>query len=574
MNYIPVQVVPVQTVAVPAPIPQPTAAQVRVRCDGDTVSAIIYRVRPPSAQGVINESYEATIEAAGFPHVTSRPSVLRDYLQIKVGQLCTELARRESERLLRAQPFLASAVITVVREAPKRVRLVVFATDELPFIVGAAVSNGSLSSLTLGSLNVAGLGLSIAVSGERGFAYRNGYGIRATQYGMFGRPDYLAVDAHIQPLGEALSVEFAEPFLTELQRDGYLASVIERSDAFAVTRPTGDPVAQFGRRTAYILGWVHRIGAPNPNAGVGLLGFAIVGEDSRVESRVVVRSDTGLVDQPGVLIGTGYPKVASTRPALLGGFRKVRFESVTGFDALRATQDLGIGLQVSVLAGTSLNTSSRGRDVLLSTDLYAGNGDERRFLEVRALAEGYANQGSNRWSGLVASARAAWYGRPSDDRLRRASIEWSALHDVSVPMQLSFRDPEGGIAGFGGSRYSGGARAVARYEERWMLHSPSARADLAVAAFGEAGRLWAGDAPFGESTGMHAALGVSLMSAIPAGGKRIFRVDFAVPLNPPPGGGKFEVRFRSTDRTRLLWTEPGDVARARSGTVPVNLMKW
>lgn len=400
------------------------AAQALARCGNDTITSITYRVRPPAPQGVVSEGYEEATTAAGFPHVTTRASVLRDYLQLRAGQLCTETRRRESERLLRAQPFLASAVITVVRETPRRVRLIVSVMDELPFIFAGAVSHGALSSLTLGSLNLSGLGLSVAVSGERGFAYRNGFGVRATQYGVFGRPDYLTVDLHRQPLGEALSLQYAEPFLTELQREGFLLSVSERSAEYAVMRRTGADVAQFARRTAYLVAWVRRVGEPKPNAGVGLLGLALLGEDTRVESRVTVHTDTARVDQPGVVIGSGYGNVASTRSALLAGVRKLRFETVSGFDALRASQDLGVGVQAGVLVGTSLNTSSAGRDVFMSTDLYAANGDDQRFVEFRGLAEAYANRGSNRWSGVVASARAAWYARPSEGRLRHASVEW------------------------------------------------------------------------------------------------------------------------------------------------------
>jgi hypothetical protein len=51
-------------------------------------------------------------------------------------------------------------------------------------------------------------------------------------------------------------------------------------------------------------------------------------------------------------------------------------------------------------------------------------------------------------------------------------------------------------------------------------------------------------------------------------------VDLAVPINPERGGARVELRFGSTDRTRLLWLEPNDVARARTGAVPVSLMKW
>ena len=53
----------------------------------------------------------------------------------------------------------------------------------------------------------------------RGFAYRTGYEFRATQFGAFGRPDFVAFDAERQQHGDRLNFEVAEPFLTDLQRD-------------------------------------------------------------------------------------------------------------------------------------------------------------------------------------------------------------------------------------------------------------------------------------------------------------------------------------------------------------------
>lgn len=85
--------------------------------------------------------------------------------------------------------------------------------------------------------------------------------------------------------------------------------------------------------------------------------------------------------------------------------------------------------------------------------------------------------------------------------------------------------------------------------------------------------MWAGDVPYGRGSGLHGAAGISLLGAYPFGGKRTYRVDFALPLSPA-GGAKFEVRFSSADRTRMLWQEPGDVARARAGAVPSNLLSW
>jgi hypothetical protein len=142
------------------------------------------------------------------------------------------------------------------------------------------------------------------------------------------------------------------------------------------------------------------------------------------------------------------------------------------------------------------------------------------------------------------------------------------------PVQLTFRDPEGGLVGSPAARDAGGRRIVGRVEERWVLGWPRRRASIAFAAFADAGRIWAGDVPFGKTTPIRGSLGVSVLTAFPAGGKRIYRVDFALPVNPGPGGSRFAVRFHSADRTGAFWREAHDVARARSGTGPVTMLRW
>ena len=148
------------------------------------------------------------------------------------------------------------------------------------------------------------------------------------------------------------------------------------------------------------------------------------------------------------------------------------------------------------------------------------------------------------------------------------------MQGLNFPLQLSFRDAEGGLPGFVGSTWSGGQRAVARVEERSVIKPLGSRADFAVAVFADAGKLWAGDVPYGQTTTIHSSAGISILAAYPSGGKRTYRVDLAFPLNPQVGGSRLEVRLSSNDRTRLLWIEPRDVAGARTGAVPVSLMKW
>ena len=95
------------------------------------------------------------------------------------------------------------------------------------------------------------------------------------------------------------------------------------------------------------------------------------------------------------------------------------------------------------------------------------------------------------------------------------------------------------------------------------------KADWAVALFANAGKIWAGDVPYGTNSALRAAVGVSLLSAFPAGGKRLYRVDIAIPVNPD--GAKFELRFSSSDETHSIWRQPNDLAIAHSAAALQNL---
>jgi len=248
--------------------------------------------------------------------------------------------------------------------------------------------------------------------------------------------------------------------------------------------------------------------------------------------------------------------------------------TVSGFDALTAAQDVGTGVQFGALAGPSMFSSTLKSDIFLSTDLYAGIGSPQSFLALRFTGEGRADRASHRWDGTVNDGRLAWYARPNELYTQTASLEVSEIQHLAFPFQLTFQDPDGGLRGYPNATFAGGQRAVLRVEERRLLPSMSKRADLAIGAFADAGTLWAGDVPYGVTTNVHTSLGISLLGAFPSGGKRTYRLDIALPLNRPPGGARWELRFSSADRTQLFWQEPADVARARAGAVPSNLLSW
>jgi outer membrane protein assembly factor BamA len=102
----------------------------------------------------------------------------------------------------------------------------------------------------------------------------------------------------------------------------------------------------------------------------------------------------------------------------------------------------------------------------------------------------------------------------------------------------------------------------------------SRRAGIAMGVFADAGRIWAGDVPYGVTTPMRASVGFSLMGSYPVSSKRMYRLDVGFPLNPARFEQGIAFRLTSGDRTGLFWSEPSDVERARAGTGPVSLMRW
>jgi hypothetical protein len=550
------------------------AVPARVPCAGDTVSAIDIRVRPASS-GPVDDALEATSDVVGvdlrFP--VTRPEVVRAYMRIAVGDVCTPSALDDSERMLRAQRFIARAAIRTTRDGRNRVRLTVTVVDESPIHLTGGLRRGSPASIAIGSQNFGGRGLEVILIGTRGFAYRDGYGARLVQHGLLGRAAHVALEGQVRPLGHRASLEFVEPFLTDFKRHAFRAGVREVTDYYRVLRPEQDNVALRTRLLSYDLGWVRRIGDLNGRKTVGLLGAAVLGAATHTSTDARILSDSGIVDAPDAVFSVRYPRSRVLRAGIIGGVRAVRFMTVSGFDALSAQQDLGVGTQFSVLLAPSVKTAQQ-HDLLVATDVYAGAGDGDAFVSARFNGEARVTYDGADWDSFVASARISGYMKGSRVRTHVATIDVAGIRDLGFPAQLTYRDPDGGLAGFRPSRAAGGWRGIVRLEERRAVPWFRPRAELALAAFAEAGRLWAGDVPYGRTTPVRAALGLSLLGAYPSGTKRIYRVDVAFPLNAERGRWAIGLRVTSADRTALHDAEPRDVARLRSGAVPATLMKW
>jgi hypothetical protein len=257
----------------------------------------------------------------------------------------------------------------------------------------------------------------------------------------------------------------------------------------------------------------------------------------------------------------------------LWGVRNVRFLRVSGFDALEGTQDLRTGVQVATLLGKGV-TILRGKenDWFGSTEVYAGMASPFSYLAIDIAGEGRRAE-DGQWDGVLAHGRSALYLKPFNRHTVITDLAWSGGWRQRIPFQLTFADRDGGLRGFRSSDVGGSKRLIARAEDRYLIGRYKQLASIAAAGFFEAGKIWAGDSPFGVTTPVSAVAGFSLLAAVPPQSRRTFRADFAFPVRGVGRHG-IEVRMTVSDVTRTFRLEPRDIFSSRERSVPATVFNW
>ena len=93
-----------------------------VPCDGQTVTEIDIRTEPPTLPPLLRR-VRLLQRAVDQLHATTREDIVRRFLLLAPGQPCRELRRAESERILRAQPYLADARVVALADSAGGVRI-------------------------------------------------------------------------------------------------------------------------------------------------------------------------------------------------------------------------------------------------------------------------------------------------------------------------------------------------------------------------------------------------------------------------------------------------------------------
>jgi Omp85 superfamily domain len=541
-----------------SPTPQPA-------CDGRVVSGIDVVREEPRLIGKSAPGFTRPVLRIILGSALTKESAILPFLQVKPGGECSEFRLAESARVLRAQPYLAGATVTSTPDASGGVRVRVATVDEIPLVIGAGLRDGHLSQLEYGNANVRGEGAFAAASWREGFAYRDGLGLRLQKYHLLGKPIRVAADLQRAPTGSDVSLEATRPFYTQFQHTGWYVGARDASGYTGFLRPDAARLSLPTDRTRADAGAVFRFGG---RSALLFAGPFLSHQRFRTTGDAVVVRDTGLAADPDTVLDGRYASSKSTRLAGVLGARWLSFLQVHGFDALTGPQDVARGVQATLGLGRALDGD---RGTVAAGNLFAGVGGARNYVGLSMLTEG--QQRGGRWADGVVSGRLAWYAKPTARQTRILGAEYSGASRQDEPFQLALGSERGGLRGYGDSRAVGARRLVARAEQRWLIPGDSRLLALGAAAFGDVGKVWAGDVPFGQTTGVRASVGVGLLASVPRQSRRLLRVDLAVPL-VHDANAKYEVIVSTGRPPRRFWREPGDIGRLHAVLPPVGVFGW
>lgn len=545
------------------------ARDTTLHCDGLTVDSVTVAANRPAFSGAM-AWWRKLARSVGLHHQTTTRGVVRRFVSLERGKGCTEFRRSESQRILRAQPYIADATVTTT-QAGDSARVDVSTVDEVSAVGTVRLRGASLQAVSLGTLNFRGAGMHLEGRWESGRGYRDGFGAKLVHHQLLGRPYVLAFEGARHPVGEYSSLSLSHPYLTDLQRIAWHAGYLSSKEFAHLRRPDRVELVQPVDRWMWNVGGVTRFG---PERRLWLIGGMVLGE------RLAPRHEFSIVDSAtGLLLPTTdtarlYPSYNATNAAGVLGLRALTFTRMRGLDALAAEQDVGTGTQVGAMLGLRPFFTAPLRDAFASVDAYFAGRTRRNFAGARMEVESRLDLERRSWQHLIASGRAAWYYKPTERWVSELSLEGAAGWRTILPFQLELGERQSGVRGYAKSHEPGSQLLLARFEQRFDLaRFRVTRAAIGAVVFTDAGRTWGGDVPFGVDTPVRQSVGAGILAAVPANSQRTIRAELALPLSRTTGA-RPEVRFVVREPARGFWYEPRRIRWARLSAVPEQIFSW
>ena len=552
-------------------------------CEGQVIGQVIvdnHTIFVEGADSSDNSGWRAFADKArsiaNRAHQRTRRGFIEDELLFKAGDCYDPLLIDESQRLLRALPFIADADVSTVPVSANEVNIVVDTRDDwtlkldvrFEFDDGLKITHVGFTEENLGGTGTL-LGFYLVERDER-----RDVGLELSRPRLVGT----RLDGRFGGGRTRTGVFFHEsliyPFVGEVGRWAFVESYSLREDLFRYAASAESDFTNVSlpiqtRRAALTLGL--RLGTPGD---LTVVAAGLSWEDIRYENFpndvTVVRGfdfsnpDTADATTVETLRPQVIPKKAA-RLNFVAGKRNIRFIQRRGLDAIRGEQDIRVGTQALLNFATTLGTpvsapGNEAHEVRGGISLFGGAAgaswtfNSELSFEAARLFAGTASSGTFR--DVLGEVGAYFYWQPAlAGRSTPAGTESIPRHtfvlglagaggwNSSLPFQLTLGGPFG-IRGYDREEFPAGQRLVAHVEDRITLGGPLRDVfDLGLTLFMDAGAGWNGNVPFGMDTGLQGTAGAGLRLGFPAEARQVVRMDLAVPMKEGVGFGDLQFRI-------------------------------
>jgi hypothetical protein len=482
-------------------------------------------------------------------HIPTKERTIRWELLFEEGDCLDPVLLQESERKLRSLPYIAEARVRSEQLADGSQRVSVTTLDGWALTVGVVleVQSGGfqITGFSATAKNLLGTGTAIGYF-RNTFRERQRIGGLARQPNLFGSRMDVTFHGGSTRTDKYYSESLFRPFTGEVganafrqvahQRDDYFAYSVEPSLGFtqALVRYEAEEYeGTFQRRFGDQVGLRFLAGLGVSREIVrfpfGAEGVQIV-TDNDFDEPTQAPSDVATEISPQTR------DHATNRVNFTVGVRDARFGTRLGLDALSATQDIQLGtdLTVTVAPGIPLGddnvsdvlTALKGSTGLTAGALYLVTDGSFQARHVSADEGG----GPLGWRDILWELRGIGYWSFSENSTLLSRIKYTSGSRMDRPFQLTLGGREA-VRSYNDDAFPGGQRFLAMLEQRIPFPGlNSSFADLGLAGFVDAGKMWGGTVPYGADSKWEAGVGVGVRIGLPAGGQNVLRMDFALPL--------------------------------------------
>lgn len=449
--------------------------------------------------------------AANRFHVRTQDRVVRNELLFAEGDLCDPALLAETERNLRALPFIRRAEVTYEVNEQGTVDVVVRTYDAWTLEVTASfnrVGGNNNARAGLGEQNIGGLG----ISASGAYSLTNGVPSSTFKFKdsiLYGRKVEYSALAITSPGLRSYGLGVNRPFFTSIipSAFGFNAGY---TDVYS-----GDTRAQ-----------LTDVGAS--------YGVAFATSTRRVSRLTLgVRRHIADYGPPVGGMGPGALEDETLNFLKLSGdwqiFRYIKERQIAKFSK-EEDINLGLSAQPAVEWSPPYPARSNGSRVMPSLTLTKGfHWEGGRLLLLKAgYQSAYVNGGGN---SRIGKAGASFFSRglPRQTLALHAGFEHAWLLDPLAPITLG---EDSGLRGYRSGQYKGARRALLNVEDRIFIRNEIwSVLDLGAVLFFDTGCAWAAGHPPGARD-LKSAVGVGLrMAPSRSGSNSPVRVDLAYALN-------------------------------------------